>query len=108
MSEAIIVGAGPNGLTAAATLAARGVGVTVLEAAATIGGGTRSSELTVPGLLHDECSASHPMGASSPAFRELGLERYGLEWARPEIDLAHPLGGGRAVSRSRLSGGCDA
>lgn len=101
MSEAIVVGAGPNGLVAAAVLAKAGVGVTVLEAAPTIGGGTRSSELTVPGLLHDECSASHPMGASSPAFRELGLERHGLEWAWPEIDLAHPLGSGRAVAMQR-------
>lgn len=101
MSEAIVVGAGPNGLVAAALLAKAGVGVTVLEAAPTIGGGTRSSELTVPGLLHDECSASHPMGASSPAFRELELERHGLEWAWPELDLAHPLGGGRAVAMQR-------
>ena len=101
MSEAIVVGAGPNGLVAAAMLAVRGVRVTVIEAAPTIGGGTRSSELTVPGLLHDECSASHPMGVSSPAFRELGLERHGLEWAWPEIDLAHPLGGGRAVAMQR-------
>jgi phytoene dehydrogenase-like protein len=101
MSEAIVVGSGPNGLAAAATLAARGVKVTVIEAAPTIGGGTRSSELTLPGLLHDDCSASHPMGASSPAFRELGLERHGLEWAWPEIDLAHPLGGGRVATMER-------
>lgn len=101
MSDAIVVGAGPNGLAAAATLAVQGVGVTVIEAEARIGGGTRSSELTVPGLLHDECSASHPMGASSPAFRELGLERHGLEWAWPEVDLAHPLDGGRAVAMER-------
>jgi phytoene dehydrogenase-like protein len=101
MSEAIVVGAGPNGLVAAAMLALRGVGVTVIEAAPTIGGGTRSSELTVPGLLHDECSASHPMGVASPAFRELELERHGLEWAWPEIDLAHPLDGGRAVAMRR-------
>jgi len=101
MSSAIVVGAGPNGLVAAAVLAKAGVGVTVLEAAPTIGGGTRSSELTLPGLLHDDCSASHPMGASSPAFRELGLERHGLEWAWPEIDLAHPLDGGGAVAMRR-------
>jgi phytoene dehydrogenase-like protein len=101
MSEAIVVGAGPNGLVAAATLAVRGVKVTVLEAAPTIGGGTRSSELTLPGLVHDECSAAHPMGVSSPAFRQLGLERHGLEWAWPEVDLSHPLGGGRAVAMER-------
>ena len=101
MSEAIVVGAGPNGLVAAAILAKAGVEVTVLEAAPTIGGGTRTSELTLPGLLHDDCSASHPMGVSSPAFRELELERHGLEWAWPEIDLAHPLDGGRAVAMQR-------
>jgi len=101
MSEAIVVGAGPNGLAAAAHLAVAGVRVTVVEAAPTIGGGTRTSELTLPGLLHDECSASHPMGARSPAFGSLGLERHGLEWAWPELDLAHPLDGGRAVAMQR-------
>ena len=80
MSSAIVVGSGPNGLACAATLASRGVEVTVIEAAAVIGGGTRSSELTVPGLLHDECSAFHPMAVSSPAVASLGLEleRHGL------------------------------
>lgn len=100
MAEAIVVGSGPNGLACAATLASRGVAVTVIEAEATIGGGTRTSELTVPGLLHDECSASHPMAVSSPAVVSAGLEleRHGLEWAWPEVDLAHPLdGGGGAV-----------
>ncbi|HVD86825.1 MAG TPA: NAD(P)/FAD-dependent oxidoreductase [Solirubrobacterales bacterium] len=98
MSSAIVVGSGPNGLACAATLASRGVEVTVLEAEATIGGGTRSSELTVPGLLHDECSATHPMAVSSPAVVSLELERHGLEWAWPEVDLGHPLdGGGGAV-----------
>lgn len=102
MAEAIVVGSGPNGLACAATLASRGVAVTVIEAAETIGGGTRSSELTVPGLLHDECSATHPMAVSSPAVAGLGLERHGLEWAWPEVDLAHPLdgGGGAAMLRS--------
>ncbi len=75
MSEAVIVGAGPNGLTCAAVLARAGVKVTVIEAEPTIGGGTRTSELTVPGLLHDHCSAVHPMAAGSPAFEELDLER---------------------------------
>jgi len=101
MSEAIVVGAGPNGLAAAATLAVRGVGVTVIEAAPTIGGGARSSELTVPGVLHDECSASHPFGAGSPALRALGLERHGLEWLWPEIDLAHPFDDGSAATMQR-------
>jgi phytoene dehydrogenase-like protein len=101
MSEAVVVGAGPNGLACAAVLAGRGVSVTVIEAAETIGGGTRSSELTVPGLLHDECAASHPMAVASPALTSLGLERHGLEWAWPEVDLAHPLDdGGVAMVRS--------
>ena len=102
MSTAIVVGSGPNGLACAATLASRGVEVTVIEAAETIGGGTRSSELTVPGLLHDECSATHPMVVGSPAVAGLGLERHGLEWCWPEVDLAHPLdgGGGGAMLRS--------
>jgi phytoene dehydrogenase-like protein len=100
MSEAIVVGAGPNGLACAATLAAAGVGVTVIEAAETVGGGTRSAELTLPGLVHDECSGFHPMAVGSPAFA--GLERHGLEWLWPEVDLAHPLddGGGAAMLRS--------
>jgi phytoene dehydrogenase-like protein len=100
MSSAVVVGSGPNGLACAATLASRGVEVTVIEAGETIGGGTRTSELTVPGLLHDECSATHPMAVSSPAVVSAGLEleRHGLEWVWPEVDLAHPLdGGGGAV-----------
>jgi phytoene dehydrogenase-like protein len=70
--------------------------VTVIEAAETIGGGTRSSELTVPGLIHDECSATHPLVVDSPAFAGLDLERHGLEWAWTEVDLAHPLDDGSA------------
>jgi phytoene dehydrogenase-like protein len=101
MSAAVIVGSGPNGLACAANLAVRGVAVTVIEAEETIGGGTRSSELTLPGLLHDECSAAHPLAVSSPAFAGLGLERHGLEWAWPEVDLAHPLDGGGAVPMYR-------
>ena len=102
MSSAVVVGSGPNGLACAATLASRGVAVTVIEAAETIGGGTRSSELTVPGLLHDECSATHPMVVASPAVGSLELERHGLEWCWPEVDLAHPLdgGGGGVMLRS--------
>jgi phytoene dehydrogenase-like protein len=101
MSEAIVVGSGPNGLACAATLALRGVRVTVIEAAEKIGGGARSSELTLPGLLHDDCSAVHPMAAFSPVLRSLGLERHGLEWAWAEVDLAHPLDGGRAGAMLR-------
>ncbi len=96
MSDAVVVGSGPNGLACAVALAGEGVGVTVLEAAETIGGGTRTSELTDPGLLHDHCSAVHPMAVGSPFLRSLGLERYGLEWRWPEVDLAHPLDDGSA------------
>ena len=101
MSSAVVVGAGPNGLSCAATLASRGVEVTVIEAAERIGGGARSSELTLPGLIHDDCSATHPLSPASPALLSLHLERHGLEWAWPEVDLAHPLdGGGAAMVRS--------
>jgi len=96
LSDAIVVGSGPNGLASAVELARNGVGVTVLEAAEEIGGGTRTSELTVPGLLHDECSATHPMAAGSPFLRSLDLARHGLEWRWPEVDLAHPLDDGSA------------
>jgi phytoene dehydrogenase-like protein len=101
VSEAIVVGAGPNGLACAATLAAQGVEVTVLEAAATVGGGTRTSELTLPGLLHDDCSATHPFSPGSPALTSLGLERHGLEWAWAEIDLSHPFDDGSAAAMQR-------
>jgi phytoene dehydrogenase-like protein len=101
MSEAVVVGAGPNGLAAAATLAAAGVGVTVIEAAPTVGGGARTSELTLPGLLHDDCSASHPFAPGSAALAPLGLERHGLEWAWAEIDLAHPFDGGGVATMER-------
>jgi len=103
MASAVVVGAGPNGLACAATLASRGVSVTVIEAAETIGGGTRSSELTLPGLLHDEHSATHPMAISSPAVVSAGLEleRHGLEWLWPEVDLAHPLDGGGGATMLR-------
>src|SRR5438067_13056815 len=97
MTTAVVVGSGPNGLAAAVTLARAGVSVTVLEAADTIGGGTRTSELTVPGVLHDHCSAVHPLGIGSPFFRDLDLAAHGLQWCHPEIDLAHPLDGGRAA-----------
>src|ERR1700739_4038151 len=96
VSTAIVVGAGPNGLAAPVTLAKAGVQVTVLEAAHEIGGGTRSSEAILPGLLHDHCSAIHPMAVGSPFLTGLDLPRYGLSWRLPEIDCVHPLDGGSA------------
>jgi phytoene dehydrogenase-like protein len=96
LSEAIVVGSGPNGLACAVELARNGVDVTVLEADERIGGGTRTSELTIPGLLHDDCSATHPMAACSPFLNSLDLGRHGLEWLFPEVDLAHPLDDGSA------------
>ncbi len=101
MSDAIVVGAGPNGLACAATLATRGVAVTVIEAEERIGGGARTSELTLPGLLHDDCSATHPMAPGSLALASLGVERHGLEWAWPEVDLAHPFDDGTAAAMLR-------
>jgi phytoene dehydrogenase-like protein len=97
-ADAVIVGAGPNGLAAALTLARQGFRVTVLEAAEEPGGGTRSyADPAVPGLVHDHCSAVHPFGISSPYLRTLPLDRYGLEWVQPEIACAHPLDGGGAA-----------
>jgi phytoene dehydrogenase-like protein len=96
VTNAIVVGSGPNGLAAAVTLAREGVEVMVLEASQSIGGGAKTSELTLPGLLHDECSAFHPMPAVSPFLRSLDLERHGLSWCWPEVDLAHPLDDGSA------------
>jgi phytoene dehydrogenase-like protein len=96
LSDAIVVGSGPNGLACAVELARNGVGVTVVEAEDRIGGGTRTSELTVPGLLHDDCSATHPMAAGSPFLNSLDLVKRGLEWLWPEVDLAHPLDDGSA------------
>jgi phytoene dehydrogenase-like protein len=96
LSEAVVVGSGPNGLACAVELARNGLNVTVLEAEDRIGGGARTSELTVPGLLHDDCSATHPMAAASPFLKSLPLEEHGLEWLCPEVGLAHPLDDGSA------------
>lgn len=89
--RAVVVGSGPNGLSAAIRLAQHGVEVTVLEQHATPGGGMRSGAFTLPGLLHDHCSAVHPMGLVSPFFQALDLASEGLQWAWPEIDVAHPF-----------------
>jgi phytoene dehydrogenase-like protein len=94
--DAVVVGAGPNGLAAAVAIAREGYAVTVLEAADTIGGGTRTAELTVPGLRHDLCSAVHPFAVASPFLSRLPLDEHGLRWCWPEVDLAHPVAGRRA------------
>jgi len=99
--EAFVVGSGPNGLTAAILLARAGMVVTVLEAQPTIGGGARSAALTLPGFTHDLCSAVHPLAAASPAFAQMPLADYGLEWIHPPVAAAHPLDDGSAVTLVR-------
>lgn len=96
MSNATIVGGGPNGLAAAITLARAGVQVTVLEAADEVGGGCRSSEMIVPGLIHDNCAAAHPMAIGSAFLAGLDLDRLGVRWLLPDIDCVHPLDDGNA------------
>jgi phytoene dehydrogenase-like protein len=95
--DAVIVGSGPNGLAAGITLARADKSVLVLESKPTIGGGTRTAQLTMPGFAHDVCSALHPLGVASPFFRDLPLAQYGLEWIYPPASLAHPLDDGTAV-----------
>ena len=99
--DAVVVGSGPNGLAAAITLAEAGWSVLVREAEETIGGGLRSAELTLPGLVHDVCSAFHPLGAGSPFFRSLPLRERGLEFVHPDAPVAHPLDDGSAVVLER-------
>jgi phytoene dehydrogenase-like protein len=99
--DAVIVGSGPNGLAAAITIAQAGRSVLVVEGRETIGGGTRTEELTLPGFFHDVCSTAYPVGAMSPFFRSLPLEKHGLEWVHPEIPLAHPLDDGTAAILDR-------
>jgi phytoene dehydrogenase-like protein len=91
--DAVVVGSGPNGLSAAIVLARAGLSVLVREANATIGGGARSLPLTLPGFIHDIGSAVHPMALASPFFRSLSLENYGLQWIQPPLPLVHPLDG---------------
>ena len=96
--DAVIIGSGPNGLAAGITLAREGLRVLILEARDTPGGGMRTAELTLPGFHHDVCSAVHPMAMLSPFLSTLPLGKFGLEWVNPDIPLAHPLDGGRAVA----------
>jgi phytoene dehydrogenase-like protein len=98
---AAVIGSGPNGLSAAIQLARAGYAVTVHEAEETIGGGTRSAELTLPGFVHDVCSTVHPMAVTSPCFEQFPLREFGLEWIHPEAPMAHPLDDGTAVMLER-------
>lgn len=95
--DAVVVGAGPNGLAAAIALQQKGLSVKILEAKSSIGGGMRSMPLTLPGFVHDLCSAVHPMGVYSPFFKSLPLQEHGLEWVFPEFALAHPFADGKAA-----------
>ena len=95
--DAIVVGAGPNGLAAAIELARNGKRVRVVEGGATIGGGSRSAELTLPGFVHDVCSAIHPLAIASPFFQTVPLREHGVELVHPEVPLAHPLDDGSAA-----------
>lgn len=96
--DAVVVGAGPNGLAAAITLAEAGWRVIVFEGSDTIGGGARTAELTLPGFKHDICSAIHALAVASPFFQKLDLAQYGLEWVFPDVQLAHPFDGGTAAA----------
>jgi len=95
--DVIVIGSGPNGLSAAITVAQAKRSVLLIEGRDTVGGGTRTEELTLPGFLHDVCSAVHPMAVMSPFFRMLPLQQHGIEWIHPPIPLAHPLEDGTAV-----------
>src|SRR5687768_10049938 len=99
--DAVVVGSGPNGLAAAVTIARARRSVLVLEAASTIGGGARSAELTLPGFVHDVCSAVHPMAVASSFFRSVPLAEHGLSWIHPPVPLAHPLDDGTAAVLAR-------
>lgn len=99
--DAVVVGSGPNGLAAAIELARAGARVTVIEAEDTLGGGTRTAALTLPGFRHDLCSAVHPMAVATSYLPSLPLEKFGLEWIQPPLPLAHPLDDGGAVVLER-------
>ncbi len=95
--DAVVVGSGPNGLAAAISLQRAGLSVLLLEAKETIGGGMRSAELTLPGFMHDICSAIHPLAAESPFFKTLPLRQWGLEFIQPQLHAAHPFDNGTAA-----------
>ncbi len=99
--DAVVIGSGPNGLSAAVELARAGRSVIVYESNDVIGGGARTAELTLPGFQHDICSAVHPMGILSPFFRQLPLDHHGLEWLCPPVSVAHPMSDGDAVLLTR-------
>jgi phytoene dehydrogenase-like protein len=99
--DAVVIGAGPNGLAAAVALAQQGFAVAVIEAHAQVGGGMRTAELTLPGFHHDVCSAVHPLGELSPFFSSLPLAQHGLSWAHPPLSVAHPLDDGPCVVLER-------
>ena len=99
--DAVVVGAGPNGLAAALRLAAAGLRVQVVEAGERPGGGLRTEELMRPGYRHDVCSSVHPMAAAAPFFREFDLAGRGVRLVHPEVNFAHPLDGGRAAASYR-------
>jgi phytoene dehydrogenase-like protein len=99
--DAIVIGSGPNGLAAAITLAQANLSVVIIEAKNSIGGGLRSAELTLPGFIHDVCSAIHPLGIGSPFFNTLPLAQHGLEWIHPLAPLAHPFKDGTSAMLER-------
>lgn len=101
MTTAVVVGSGPNGLAAALVLADAGVQVRVIEAAKTLGGGVRSAELTLPGLVHDVCSAIHPLAVATRFSQAFDLAEHGLSWAEPEVQYSHPLAHGRGAAAYR-------